>query len=318
LLAGKCDAYIGLPDSKDFMGPKLIFSKPFLNVGYALVTNGATHAASLADLEGKRVAVQFASSPQVILADHEEIKTATYMDPESAMSALATGKVDAAIIWGPTAGYLNKTAYRDTFAIVPVAGEGMQWPVSIGFSRDHADLRDKIDSVIESSHDIVAGLAIKYGFPVEEPVSLIDMSGREAQASHEITQAKQLISLAGIETSVADKASQPVPAPQSPPAVKVTEEVQTSALTSSATDVASGHEIFNGTCSHCHGPDAIQSERRINLRLLKHRYGDKMDQIFHDTVTRGRPEKGMPNWSGVFSEEDFSKILAYLHTVQQD
>ena len=32
LLAGKCDASIGLPQDKDFMGPKVIFSKPLIDV----------------------------------------------------------------------------------------------------------------------------------------------------------------------------------------------------------------------------------------------------------------------------------------------
>jgi mono/diheme cytochrome c family protein len=41
-----------------------------------------------------------------------------------------------------------------------------------------------------------------------------------------------------------------------------------------------------------------------------------MDEVFHTTVTHGRPDKGMPNWTGVFSEEDFSKILIFLHSVQ--
>jgi polar amino acid transport system substrate-binding protein len=41
-----------------------------------------------------------------------------------------------------------------------------------------------------------------------------------------------------------------------------------------------------------------------------------MDEVFHQTVMKGRPAKGMPSWDGVFSEEDFDKILAYLHTVQ--
>ena len=89
--------------------------------------------------------------------------------------------------------------------------------------------------------------------------------------------------------------------------------------TSAAPDpakVAAGREVFNGTCAHCHGPDAAQSERRINLRLLQHRYGEKMDEVFHYTVTHGRIEKGMPNWSGVFTEDDFANILSFLHTVQ--
>jgi mono/diheme cytochrome c family protein len=79
---------------------------------------------------------------------------------------------------------------------------------------------------------------------------------------------------------------------------------------------AEGRTIFNGTCNHCHGPDAEQSVKKIDLRLLHHRYGGAMDQVFHYTVTHGRESKGMPNWSGVFTEEDFTKILAFLHTVQ--
>ena len=37
MLAKQCDATIGLPDSDDFMGPKVIFSKPLFNLGYAIV-----------------------------------------------------------------------------------------------------------------------------------------------------------------------------------------------------------------------------------------------------------------------------------------
>lgn len=80
--------------------------------------------------------------------------------------------------------------------------------------------------------------------------------------------------------------------------------------------VAEGHEIFNGTCSHCHGPDAVQSVKKIDLRLLHHRYGDDMENVFQTTVHHGRPSKGMPNWSGVFTEDDFTKIFAFLKSVQ--
>ncbi len=56
--------------------------------------------------------------------------------------------------------------------------------------------------------------------------------------------------------------------------------------------------------------------RRINLRLLEHRYVERMDEVFHFTVTHGRVTKGMPNWNGVFSDGQFAEILAWLHTVQ--
>jgi polar amino acid transport system substrate-binding protein len=85
---------------------------------------------------------------------------------------------------------------------------------------------------------------------------------------------------------------------------------------SSAADIAAGRKIFNTTCAHCHGPDAIQGEQRRNLRLLRQRYGDKMDETFLDTVTHGRIRKGMPNWSGVLTDEEFHRILAFLTSVQ--
>jgi polar amino acid transport system substrate-binding protein len=33
-------------------------------------------------------------------------------------------------------------------------------------------------------------------------------------------------------------------------------------------------------------------------------------------VTHGRPNKGMPNWDGIISIEEFHKILAFLASVQ--
>ncbi len=290
LLAGKCDAYIGLPDSKDFMGPKLIFSKPFLNIGYALVSAKARPAASLADLKGKRVAVQLGTSPQLLLADHDEIRAVTLLDPEAAMKALAAGEADAAIVWGPSAGYLNKTLYQDAYSVQPVSGKGMQWPVSVGFARSNGDLRDKIDDIIDASADKIGELVAKYGFPQAAPVSLTDPPA----ASHSAVEPKVVLAASEQPASDAQKPASGEAAAAAPAAAD-------------PATIAAGREIFDGTCSHCHGPDAVVGQRKIDLRLLQQRYGDKMDEVFHYTVTHGRPDKGMPNWSGVFSEEDFSK-----------
>ncbi|HEY4041079.1 MAG TPA: cytochrome c, partial [Rhodopila sp.] len=60
-----------------------------------------------------------------------------------------------------------------------------------------------------------------------------------------------------------------------------------------------------------------QGEQRRNLRLLRQRYGDEMPEKFIYTVTHGRVAKGMPNWSGIISPEEFHKILAFLTSVQE-
>jgi polar amino acid transport system substrate-binding protein len=81
-------------------------------------------------------------------------------------------------------------------------------------------------------------------------------------------------------------------------------------------EVAAGHELFNENCEHCHGPDAVEGIEQRNLRHLHQRYGDRMDQVFMDTVTHGRVTKGMPNWSGILTKAELRKILAFLHSVQ--
>ena len=68
--------------------------------------------------------------------------------------------------------------------------------------------------------------------------------------------------------------------------------------------------------AHCHGPDAVQSERRIDLRLLHNRYGEDMRTKFWTTVHEGRPAKGMPSWKEVFTDDQFESIFAFLLTVQ--
>src|ERR1700722_769283 len=55
LLAGKCDLSVGLPADVDFMGKSLIFSRPFLHIGYALVTRPEHPYRTLAALRGKSV-----------------------------------------------------------------------------------------------------------------------------------------------------------------------------------------------------------------------------------------------------------------------
>ncbi len=79
---------------------------------------------------------------------------------------------------------------------------------------------------------------------------------------------------------------------------------------------ASGRMKFNSNCGGCHGEDAVQSDRKQDLRLLQHRYADKADEVFAATVKDGRPDKGMPSWDGALTPADLGEINAFLKTVQ--
>jgi ABC-type amino acid transport substrate-binding protein/cytochrome c5 len=302
LLAKTCDVYVGLPGIKGFMGPQLVYSKPFLHIGYAIMAPAGQHITKLDDLSGKRVAVQFSTPPQIVLAERDDVKSVTFLNPEEAVKALERHDVDVAFIWGPVAGYINRTALHGAYDVIPVSGEGMQYPVKIGFIRASAELRDQVDKVLQDSHQAVADLAAKYGLPTAVPIEL---------ASLDDTASPVMILASTSETESAVPTQQATAESTNAPSAK-------DAAASDADAVAQGHAIFNGTCSHCHGPDAVQAVRKIDLRLLHHRYGDTMQSVFHETVTHGRPSKGMPNWSAVFSEDDFKKIYAYLSTIQTD
>jgi mono/diheme cytochrome c family protein len=82
-------------------------------------------------------------------------------------------------------------------------------------------------------------------------------------------------------------------------------------------DAGEGKKVFDSTCAHCHGPNAVVADRKINLRLLDRKYGERVDDVFFTTVTDGRPTKGMPAWKDVYKQQDFVNILAYLKTVQE-
>lgn len=304
LLAGQCDAFVGLPETVDFMGKRLIYSQPLFTMGYALALPAGQEVRNVAELDGKRVGVQFGTPPQSLLAGRPAVTPVTFMDPGAAIAALERGEIDAAFVWGPVAGYLNSTALASRFHVVPVAapvaGMDMQWPVGIGFARGQTALRDEVDHALAGLGAAIGQVAQKYGVPMQAPLSFAAAKDARfilaAASSDDVVTMEQFAM--GEQLAMAR------------PSGKLD-------LENIGVDAAAGRSIFNSTCAHCHGPNAEQAVTRINLRLLKHRYGEKMDEVYMTTVTHGRPSKGMPNWSGIMSDDDFVKIRAFLHAVQQ-
>jgi ABC-type amino acid transport substrate-binding protein/mono/diheme cytochrome c family protein len=305
LLGRQCDAMIGLPLSDDFMGPAVIFSEKIATEAYALVGASDKNISGVNDLKGERVAVQYETTPQNLLAQRDDIEKITVLTPDEGMKALEQGKADVAFIWGPVAGWLNKTAYDNRYRIQPVEGSGLSWNVAIGFAKGSGALRDQINAALPQLEHVIADLAVKYGLPTDQPIQLNAAEVRSKSAALE-----------------AAPQPQPAAAPVQTSNASVTIGQAATTATAPATaapkpeEISAGKEIFNGTCAHCHGPDAVQSERRIDLRLLQNRYGDDMRAKFWTTVHEGRPAKGMPSWKEVFTDDQFESIYTFLLTVQ--
>lgn len=289
LLSDRCDIMLGLPQDED-MGPKLILSKPFMKIGYALAAPKDSKLVDIAAMQGKKIGVEFGSPAQSLLAVTDGIEAVTYRKAPDVLNGLVAGEIDAGFVWGPSAGFFNKQKLAGRYAITPVE-QRWQFGSSIGLQKKDAALRDQLNELIDKLAPQFADLMDKYGFPKGQPILL-------AQANNaQMVQAQAAVPDAVTQSSVA-------PAPEK-------------AAVTHAADTVKGNQMFNNYCSHCHGPDAITGEKRQNLRNLAKKYGDRVDEIFATTLAAGRLSKGMPKWAGVISDEEIAAIKAYIDTVQE-
>jgi ABC-type amino acid transport substrate-binding protein/mono/diheme cytochrome c family protein len=295
LLADRCDAYFGLPDDADFMGRSVLRTRPFLDVGYALIGPRLTFS-SLDDIKGRRVAVQFGTMPQLLLATRPGFQAVTFKLAEEAMEGLARGEADVAFLWGPTAGYFNKTRLGGSYAVVPVAGEGLQWHAAVGVRKGQDSLKSDLDRVLDQLKSEITTLANKYGFPLGRPVSIDGQGGMRRSPEHGVA-APQLVQ------AEEDATRAPPPSQASPSVLDGPTRV--------------GRSLFNQHCSHCHAPNAMSPEPTRDLRRLALRYGSRMRETAYTTITVGRIDKGMPAWKDLLGEEGIQNVIGFLESVQR-
>ena len=296
LLADRCDAYFGLPDDAEFMGRSVIRTRPFLDVGYTVIGPRPLALSSLDDIKGRRVAVQFGTTPQLLLAIRPGFRAVTFKLAEEAMEALTRGEADVAFLWGPTAGYFNKTRLGGAYAIVPIAGEGLQWHAAVGVRKGQDSLRADLDRVLDQLKPEINTLADKYGFPLGRPVNMDGQRGMLRPPERGVG-GLQLVQL------------------QEGP----TRPTSSAGVSSSAAEglIRLGRSLFNQHCSHCHAPNAVSPEPTRDLRRLTLRYGSRMREAAYATITVGRIDKGMPAWKDLLGEEGIQNVLGFLESVQR-
>ncbi len=172
LLAGECDAYFALPATAEYMGRTVERTKPFLDVGYALMARREVPLAKLADLKDKRIVIQFGSTPQLYFAAREGFKVTTVRTTDEALDLLVRGDAEVAMLWGPVAGYENLRRFKGAYRVVPVAGADLAGQVAVGVKKGNGALAAKIDAALAALGPEIAALADKYGFPRGTPVDL--------------------------------------------------------------------------------------------------------------------------------------------------
>ncbi len=312
ILAKACDTVFALPS--DYRARGISKTQPFLKVGYAVVAAPDFKFKGLDDLRGKRIAVLFSTTPHIVLNTLEGFTTATYRNTEEAFVGLAKGEVDAAFLWGPSAGYENRKTQGDRWRVTPVTGLDLAGEVSIGVRADMAPLLGAINKALDELQPQIAQLADKYSFPRQAPV-LLTAAGAAAKPGQRMVAVSAALVRRVADTAVPAKVSKKKPvaaqagSSDTPPPVAAKPELSAAAQ--------AGRVRFNDACSHCHGADGYSPVRERDLRRLHSRYDAKWPDMAATTIRNGRSEQGMPAWKDILKETEVQEILGFLATMQK-
>ena len=297
-----CDAYFALPADAQYRVKGIEKSNAFLNLSYAIVAPAGQTFKGLADLKGKRVGVIFGSPPQIMLATREGYTWNTFRTHEQLFEALTNGEVDLALMWGPIAGFDNLNQFNSRWQVLPVSGESLSGQVAVAVSKSKPGLKEQINQALEDLKPEIAKLTVKYGFPTQTPIDLASSTKSWKAPAVTLTAQQKATPVNSGFIRVGMKEAQ-----------KPEWLVANASL---STDEAKS--VFNNKCSHCHGANGASPVQERDLRKLSMRYKENWKDVAFTTISKGRPDYGMPTWSGIIPDEEIKSIIEFLVTVQRN
>jgi ABC-type amino acid transport substrate-binding protein/cytochrome c5 len=295
-----CDAYFALPADAAYRVKGVDKSNAFLDLSYAIVAPLGKTFTGLADLKGKRVGVLFGSPPQILLATREGYTWNTFRTHEQMFEALDKGEVDLALMWGPSAGFDNLKLFNSRWQVLPVRGDSLTGQVAVAVSKSKPGLKDQINQALEDLQPEIGKLVVKYGFPTQSPIDLALTTKTPLNSSSTFTAQKLPTARSGFVRVGMKEAQKPE-----------------WLVANASLSLDEAKSVFNNKCSHCHGANGASPVMERDLRKLTIRYKDEWKDVAFTTITKGRPDYGMPTWSGIIPDEEIKSIIEFLATVQK-
>jgi len=180
---GRCDVVIGVPEGYDLVSP----TKAYYRSTYVFVypKDKGPQIKSLDDPALKKIKIgvhllgdDYTNPPPV----HELSKRgvvgnlvgfSTFYSaenpPSAIIDAVASGKVDVAIVWGPAAGYFVKQQ-RVPLAMVPVpSGPGdlpFEFGISMGVKQGNVALKNQLEKIIDTRRAEITKILNDYNVPL--------------------------------------------------------------------------------------------------------------------------------------------------------
>src|SRR3974390_2890368 len=180
LAAHRCDVIMGFPQGDDLVQG----TNPYYRTAYALVAkqgSGLEDVAELNDarLKGKHIGVVAGTPPATNMAANGLMANAkpyplmidTRYDSSAGamMKDLASGEIDAAILWGPMAGYYAKQV-NPPLHVTPLVNEksGPKLVYRIGMGVRPADQNWKrlLNRLIQENQPVINKILLDFGVPL--------------------------------------------------------------------------------------------------------------------------------------------------------
>ena len=180
IMRGRCDVFMGVSDSGDedqLMG-KLTFTKPYLGLGYVLVTQGdALGKKTIEELHeaGIKIGVPM-STPIDNELFEKKIGRELYLDNRRIMRGLSEGEVDAAVVWATAMAVARREVKGFDVKMVDgyVPPDGHRWNLSYMIMKRDKSLLKFLNEGIEEllANGTVKEKVERYGVPFYSPFDL--------------------------------------------------------------------------------------------------------------------------------------------------
>jgi mxaJ protein len=185
LRAGECDAMIGAPAGYDLVLP----TKPYYRSAYIAVTRRDRHlkVTSLDDSALKTLKIgvnligdNYENTPPAHALGARGITTnmvgfSTFYNqehpPSEIVDAVASGKIDVAVVWGPLGGYWAKrSSVPLDLSVLPdtdrATGFPLAYEVTVGVRRNDRTLRDALNAALDRRKPEIEAILRDYGVPL--------------------------------------------------------------------------------------------------------------------------------------------------------
>lgn len=180
LAAHRCDVIMGFPQGDDLVQG----TNPYYRTAYALVAkqgSGLDEVATLGDarLKGKHIGIVAGTPPATnmtvngLMADAKSYPLMVDTRIDSSASAmikdLTSGEIDAAILWGPMAGFYAKNAnppLHVTPLVKETTGPRLAFRIGMGVRPADQNWKRQLNRLIQENQPAINRILLDFGVPL--------------------------------------------------------------------------------------------------------------------------------------------------------